>query len=855
MKHTRIVATLALLLILAPATFLTPAFGWIYPNDTEDERFESFGPRADQLWIELYSKVDSEFCALENGEIDFANTHFNDYWANRLSQPPNNEHIRPVFSGLTRKMFGININTNNNQFLGDPPDHEYENLVYPNPCSVPAFRHALAHLMDRDEVTSYWTGFAYPAYTLVPPSMPEYVHPDICPGGSLQSLCHPYNVAEANNILNTYDGDDNTTPDFPIGPDGWRFWDLNGNGNEDLGEEIFLNFIVDITDIRMKDAAEWYWWQLRDVSIETGLNFTECVLGPIGTKPSMAPPGIVYQSKLYGATAYKDFHLCLVSWDLGPTPEHLAMFNSSNYWHPHSCPNYGAFDCQKYDEYVEDLIFASTTAEAQSAAYEAQRVFANETLGGIGCIPIGGYTGDKAMQRRYAGGTDQEDKYEGSYWRGIVNSPSRGPDNWWSFLNMYPDSHLVGDGPMTIRWGYLGPCDRLNPLFPSSSLDCEVLSLVYDSLLKQDPYTGEWIPWMCERFETGLWKDPNTQEFKTKVTFTIRNDIYWHDGTPFTVADVAYTLCELPKLLSWLPTWSGNPLWVRSFKVIDAVNIEILFEVSSVWIPFWIGTNIILPKHVWKPMVDSYLSEGEPDIVFGPLPDPDLIGTGPWRFVDYEPAIFRVDLVANKPGVVVHGITGPGYWQLYPVRVSVAADDSRVRFDPGYPSTEMLVNFRVDLLSLWFNQSSGGTLTVSRYVYLDNDLIAEDHGILLLSNSSEEQFFQRSLAKCKHEVKVAVHIDGPPWVDALHLNPWICQWINVTIPIWITIKQDVGGAMYQGKVPAPDCKVDGKDIAYASEALYTVPGDKKWSPVADVTGNYKIDGKDVANIAKFYGKW
>jgi len=849
------------MLILAMAS--TPTHAWLYPNDTEDKRFEMFGPRADILRIKLYySKGIDMFTDFEMGEFDLLNSHPDHEWVLKWTESPYKEKIKVVPQGPTPLIFGITINTNNNRHLGEPPDPNYDNPVYPNPCSVPSFRHALAHLMDREfMISTIWRGHAGFAYTLVPPSMPDYIHPDIIPAGTLSDLCHLYNVTEANRILDTCDeAPTDGHPDFPINPGtGMRFWDRDGNGQEDKREKIELMFLVDTSDWRITAMGDNYGLELQN-NAHIYVNFWHegFLFGPItwvetpNPHEDCFPLMDVYFSKSANL-ALKNFSICTTCWNLGSILEHLAMFHSSNYWHPGECPNYGAFNCPQYDHWVEEFNVASTIANAQHAAYEAQRVFADPSLDGIGCIPAACYWGYKAVQRRYTGGNagnPAENKYVGSNWRGIVNSPAQGTDNWWSFLNMYPENHLVGDGAMTIRWGYTDYCQRLNPLLPGTSLDCEVLNLVYDSLLKQNPYTGEWVPWLCESFEVGTWKDPNCGLYFSKVKFTLRNDVYWHDGTPFTTADVAYTLCEIYDDLPWLPCWSGNLANIRDYRIIDPLNIEILFDWHYIWAPYWIGSNIILPKHIWKPIVDS----GDMQRLLSFSPDPKLIGTGPWRFSQYVTDTL-VELIANKPGTVVNGITSPRYWQLHPVHISIEPQNSRFKFDPGYPNMTMQVGFSVKTHNLWLNQSSNSFLTASRYVYVDGTLIQEAHSLNLPSCTPLAESFTVSLAKCKHEIKVAVRIDGPAMLDASHANPWISTWINVTAPIWITVKQDVGGALYRNKVVAPDFTVNGKDVALASSAFNTVPGMEKWNSVTDVTGDYKVDGKDAANIAKYFGKW
>jgi len=61
--------------------------------------------------------------------------------------------------------------------------------------------------------------------------------------------------------------------------------------------------------------------------------------------------------------------------------------------------------------------------------------------------------------------------------------------------------------------------------------------------------------------------------------------------------------------------------------------------------------------------------------------------------------------------------------------------------------------------------------------------------------------------------------------------------------ILVTIPGDVNG----------DFKCEGKDIAQISRAFNTWPGKPLWNPNADINGDNKVEGKDIAIASKYFG--
>lgn len=77
--------------------------------------------------------------------------------------------------------------------------------------------------------------------------------------------------------------------------------------------------------------------------------------------------------------------------------------------------------------------------------------------------------------------------------------------------------------------------DLIGPL----SGDRAVLTInenLFDSLVRRDPDTGEFLPWLAESWET---------TDGTSWTFRLRDDVVFHDGTPLTSEDVKATVDAL----------------------------------------------------------------------------------------------------------------------------------------------------------------------------------------------------------------------------------------------------------------------------------------------------------------------
>jgi len=292
--------------------------------------------------------------------------------------------------------------------------------------------------------------------------------------------------------------------------------------------------------------------------------------------------------------------------------------------------------------------------------------------------------GWKAYNKRYVGTPgipDAEDVYEGHNWVGFVNQTSFGVNSWGTFLSAHPQGYERGDGShMTIRYGFSNPTlEMLNPIYSTSYWDWQVLDKIYDTMIISNASNlSESMPWLTEYCEVGTYINPIYGNC-TKVRFTLRPDLSWADGTPLTTADICFTLKELKDVLTARgyppPTWIENVQNIIDFKILDPYNFEVLFTLTNTSALNWAGHAPILPKHIWKPIVET----GDPTVF---APDPNLIGSGPWRFLEYV-EYSHITMAANRPGSIVTTnlpgsipITSPnGYFRYGPLGINIELAD------------------------------------------------------------------------------------------------------------------------------------------------------------------------------------
>ncbi len=844
---------------------IQPIKSWTYNDGTSDDtKFQKFGPRADRLLIKLENET-AEWYALANGEIDITDwplsKEYYDLFTSNTANPatglPYNETINTVFYGSELSLIILDINNNNNEHLGNPPDPSYPNPVYPNPTSVKEMRQAIAHLVDRSQLdTIIGEGFYEPLYTIVPHQ--GYRHPDIRPEGALENITYPYGRAAAETLLDA--------GGFPVNSTtGWRFWDRNNDSIEQPDEYLELKFPMRTDPMRTDDERRSAFANFLADELDTvQIRVNRMWLHPVD----------IYQHVM----SEKNFHLYIGGWQFGVDPDHLILWCWDYYWHPGFCYNYAGVKDEEFCETAIRTIEAKTQEEALKNATLAQLIFAENAYG----VPLWSYAGSKAISRYYTGGNtwqpitpdDGENQYRGQYWEGAVDVSGVGIDNFWSFLNMHPQGHIRGDGEnMTIRWGFKTPeLTMLNPVSAEWFWDWNVLSLIYEPLIQRNPYNlAEFIPWLAEDFQISTYTHPLNGEC-TKIRLKLRPDITWHDGTPLTTADVYFTWVELEQLLREQgipppPWWHWEE--ILDIKLYDAYNFELLFSQQSMWLWGRASSTIILPKHIWKPLIET----APGDVMSGFAPDPNLIGSGPWRLEEYVEGS-HVLLVANRPDDTVQTnlpgstpVTSPkGYYRHHPIIAEAMVNGTRsAKID--YYTQPYRVDYKVYNL---YDQPITGDISIT----YPNETTIEFRDTVITTEANWTHSWIGEITLFR-TTSVEVNVTLPTEFEGVY--SWTHAFYGTIITYkdgWFGLYKDIipyfdgpdiaGSNLYDDlglteypykfQLPTPDFKIDMKDIAQVARAFGAYPGHPRWyMGIGDINNDYIVDMKDIGNTARKFG--
>jgi len=202
----------------------------------------------------------------------------------------------------------------------------------------------------------------------------------------------------------------------------------------------------------------------------------------------------------------------------------------------------------------------------------------------------------------------------------------------------YKATRRGGGGALKVLW-WQG-ATLLNPHFAVGTKDQDGSRIFYEPLAGWDN-DGNLIPVLAAEVPTpengGVSKDGKV------ITWKLKRDVLWHDGKPFTSADVVFNW-EYASDPATAATTIGSYKDVK-VSAIDTYTVRVEYAKAS---PFWADPfvsvrGMIIPKHLFE----AYKGAKSRDAPNNLKP----VGTGPYKFVDFT------------PGDMVRGAINPNYHQ------------------------------------------------------------------------------------------------------------------------------------------------------------------------------------------------
>ncbi len=181
--------------------------------------------------------------------------------------------------------------------------------------------------------------------------------------------------------------------------------------------------------------------------------------------------------------------------------------------------------------------------------------------------------------------------------------------------------------PGVLRIGSQGTPNTLNPILPANTTESMICRLMFDPLVSVDASGKRDMPILAAEVPTlengGISKDG------LSVTYHLRKNVTWHDGVPFTSADVKFTFDAIMNN-------NNNVISRTGYQLVRAVDTPDKYTV------------VFHMKQRFSPAVNTLF--GESDEPYGILPAhllaslPNIntipfnsapIGTGPFKFKEW----------------------------------------------------------------------------------------------------------------------------------------------------------------------------------------------------------------------------
>ncbi|MFX0205729.1 MAG: ABC transporter substrate-binding protein [Candidatus Hodarchaeota archaeon] len=382
--------------------------------------------------------------------------------------------------------------------------------------------------------------------------------------------------------------------------DGWREYDKNNNGVWDPG--------VDFDDDEYADG---------DVLVMvTEPDYDPHVITCQIMQESLARMGI--QSYLY--VGYFECPIICGIWSgedhvlpwienrrIRNTPKFLYdNFRTGAKWNKDPY-NFHHFSNATIDAFLDQMISSITLTDIKEYSTEAANLLAFEQP-------------EIAIYNEFSIHTYRTDRFEGFFEFAGLGTPS-GKNNYIA-TKVHLKESSGGPYGNTFKYSLSDDIGTLNPYLQRTEYDATVFQYIYEKLWNIDPYTWVPIPGLAYNWEIEQTTANGEIHDGQKFTFYLYENETWHDGEPFTAADVNHSLHL------WQNSPRSGPEMADVYKVkmpegADGHIIE--FYVNKTGYFEWVDTTqfYITPEHIWQDVTNVS--------AFNPNND-QIIGTGPYKW-------------------------------------------------------------------------------------------------------------------------------------------------------------------------------------------------------------------------------
>ena len=523
------------------------------------------------------------------------------------------------------------------------------------PLSITEFRQALSYALDKYATSvDLFSGNAAPGDSFVP-----LINP-LCAEESL-----PMNYYDANIVLGNQLLDDS------------GFLDTDFDGYREAPDGTDFNIVVECTAGSI-------------ISEGVGNEVTEALLN-LGVEAISYPHA--YGEWLPRLQNHEDYDMMIMGNNFDFDIRTIAELYLSSDFGVFG-KNYPNFINGEYDYWFEQLQNAEEYEDIQQAAFELQMIVAYE------CPIIICYEYFEFSAAR----------------RPLENfqvSSLQGATNYETFTNLegiYPDFETVTS---TVSWpGTLNPFRAAwwYGMDSPTRAQFNPLTLVYESLARVD-IGGNLVPQLAKTWTIGY---DSEGQF---VDVVLNKEILWHDGKPFSVGDIAFTMTYIQD--HPFGPFAETCSHIVGIEAINDKQVRIHLDHPSYWSVEAILQVPILPEHVWADIDNPYIDGDILAIGTGPFALNEYIGNTIFGDINLDLAGFQMVSISHPESATVwipeegDYLIGVDYWSGdLPLDYSITITyDGHEEVITGYMSWE-------DIISPGYLPSSADEIEKLHYIWL-----------------------------------------------------------------------------------------------------------------------------------------